>query len=32
MTTILGIIGFVVIWIAVANLLNNLIKKIGGEQ
>jgi hypothetical protein len=32
MTTILGIIGFVVIWIAVSNFLNNLIKKIGGEQ
>lgn len=31
MKTILGIIGFVVIWIAVANFLRNLIKKIGGE-
>lgn len=32
MKTILGIIGFVVIWIAVANFLNNLIKKIGGKK
>jgi hypothetical protein len=32
MKTILGIIGFVVIWIAVANFLNNLIKKIGGDK
>ena len=32
MITILGVIGFVVICIAVAKFLNNLIKKIGGEQ
>ena len=32
MKTILGVIGFVVIWIVVANFLNNLIKKIGGDK
>lgn len=32
MKTILGVIGFVVIWAAVANFINNLINKKGGEQ